>query len=63
MNFQKNAKILIEAGRGRKRGDKMGAGPNGFCICPKCGNKEKHITGQPCFKQVCKKCGTKMTRK
>lgn len=36
---------------------------NGFCICPKCGEKIKHIAGIPCSKQKCPKCNTLMIRK
>jgi hypothetical protein len=48
-------------GRGRMGGQKA-AGPDGFCVCPKCGHKAKHIAGQPCFEQKCPKCGTQMVR-
>jgi len=40
-----------------------GKGPEGYCVCPKCGYKEKHQTGTPCYQKKCPKCGTLMTRK
>ncbi len=49
------------SGRGRMGGSKA-AGPDGFCVCPKCGHKVKHVVGQPCFEQKCPKCGTQMVR-
>ncbi len=48
-------------GPGRMGGPKA-AGPGGFCICPKCGHREPHVAGQPCYEQVCPKCGTPMRR-
>ena len=52
-------------GRGQGRGRMGGpsaAGPDGNCVCPKCGHKEPHIAGQPCNQKTCPKCDTKMTR-
>ena len=54
-------------GRGRGLGGKgrMGgfaAGPIGNCICPKCGYKEPHQIGVPCYQKKCPKCGSPMTR-
>lgn len=46
--------------RGRMGG--VGAGPTGECVCPKCGHKQSHARGQPCYKLKCLKCGTSMTR-
>jgi len=40
-----------------------GAGPEGYCICPKCGYKQKHIRGAPCSTIKCPKCKTNLTRK
>jgi len=48
-------------GRGRRGGSKA-AGPDGYCVCPKCGHKVEHIAGQPCYDQKCPKCGTQMVR-
>ena len=41
----------------------LNAGPNGKCICPKCGHEQTHIRGQPCNQIKCPKCDTMMTRK
>ncbi len=48
-------------GRGRMGGPKA-AGPGGYCICPKCGHREQHVAGQPCYEMACPKCGTRMVR-
>jgi hypothetical protein len=48
-------------GRGWGVGKKPALGPSGNCICPKCGHKEPHTTGERCLDKVCPKCGTKMT--
>ncbi len=58
----------IGLGRGRNSGGrglsggKFAAGPNGNCVCPKCGYKETHQLGQPCYKKKCPKCKSPMTR-
>ena len=49
-------------GFGRMSGNKAGAGPSGFCVCPSCGYKVKHTRGQPCYNKKCLKCGLTMTR-
>ncbi|MBE7558462.1 hypothetical protein HS125_05800 [bacterium] len=52
-----------QAGQGAGRmGGPLEAGPNGFCVCPKCGYSEPHVGGQPCFAQRCPQCGANMTR-
>jgi len=49
-------------GRGLGGGNKSGAGPAGYCVCPKCGHKSKHQVGQRCMDITCPKCGTPMIR-
>lgn len=50
-------------GRGPGRmGGSQAAGPGGYCVCPSCGHREKHVVGQPCYRKQCPECGTKMTR-
>ncbi|MBL7162858.1 MAG: hypothetical protein ISS57_09655 [Anaerolineales bacterium] len=48
-------------GAGRKGGPKAG-GPDGFCVCPGCGHKVKHVAGKPCYEQKCPKCAAQMIR-
>jgi len=50
------------AGRGRMGGNRPGAGPSGYCVCPSCGNKVAHQQGVPCYSLECPKCGAKMVR-
>jgi hypothetical protein len=55
------------AGRGGGRGPgRMGgpaaAGPGGYCVCPNCQERVKHIAGVPCYQQKCPKCDTLMVR-
>ena len=55
----------IGQGRGFGGGGRMGrfaAGPSGNCVCPKCGYKERHQTGIPCYQKKCPKCKSPMTR-
>ena len=35
---------------------------DGFCVCPKCGQRLPHELGQPCIKQTCPQCGASMSR-
>jgi predicted Fe-Mo cluster-binding NifX family protein len=48
-------------GRGRMGGPSA-AGPAGVCVCPSCGEKAPHMSGQPCNQVNCAKCGTAMIR-
>ena len=48
-------------GRG-VRGGGFGAGLGGDCISPKCGEREPHQLGSPCYEKKCPKCGEVMTR-
>jgi predicted Fe-Mo cluster-binding NifX family protein len=50
--------------RGQGAGRMGGAaalGPDGFCICPKCGEKVTHVAGKPCMQMLCPKCGVPVT--
>ncbi len=57
-------------GRGARReasgrgfgGGRFAAGPGGKCVCPKCGYKETHTLGKPCYQMKCPKCSSNMTR-
>ena len=48
-------------GRGRMGGS-MAAGPEGYCVCPKCGAKIPHERGVVCTLISCPQCGEKMVR-
>lgn len=37
-------------------------GAEGFCVCPKCEYKSKHIPGTPCQEEKCPRCGSKLLR-
>ncbi len=47
---------------GKRRDSGFGAGPDGCCVCPNCGQKEPHDLGKPCIEKKCPKCGTNMSR-
>lgn len=47
-------------GGGRKGG--RGVGPDGNCVCPKCGYMQAHMRGTPCTQVACPKCGAMMVR-
>ena len=52
-------------GKGRFRElfkEAEGKGPEGYCVCPKCGYKEPHKRGIPCPSIKCPKCGTSLVR-
>ena len=66
-----NFKMAMPRGRGLGRGRGFGgggrmgrfaAGPSGNCVCPKCGYKEAHQIGIPCYQKKCPKCQSPMTR-
>jgi len=40
----------------------QGKGPDGYCVCPKCGYKKGHERGVPCSKIKCPKCGMSLAR-
>jgi len=51
--------------RGRFEGKTEGArgrGPEGYCICPKCGYKIPHERGTPCSTLQCPNCKINLTR-
>jgi predicted DNA-binding protein (UPF0251 family) len=65
MTMPRGRRLGAGRGRGFGNGGRMGrfaAGPNGDCICPKCGYKEAHQRGIPCYQRKCIKCGSFMTR-
>ena len=41
---------------GRRQGD-FGAD---VCVCPKCGYKEPHVKGVPCYSKVCPRCEARL---
>jgi Zn-finger nucleic acid-binding protein len=43
-----------------KRRHEMGA--DGFCICPKCGEKIAHRRGTPCQEERCPRCEVRLLR-
>lgn len=53
--------VAGNAGRRGQRGG-IGAGPVGYCICPKCGEKVSHTAGTPCTSLKCPKCGSTLIR-
>jgi cation diffusion facilitator family transporter len=42
--------------------ESQGKGPNGYCICSKCGYKIEHQKGSPCAKIFCPNCQSKLER-
>jgi len=40
----------------------IGKGPEGFCVCSKCGYKIAHKKETPCSKMDCPKCSIKLER-
>ncbi len=41
----------------------IGKGPNGYCVCPKCGYEVIHHRGVPCSTLHCPKCQSQLERK
>lgn len=50
------------SGGGGRMGGPVSGGPQGECVCPKCGTRVTHDRGTPCTNMKCPKCGTSMTR-
>lgn len=48
-------------GRGRQNLS-VNEGIYDTCECPKCGHREPHDRGMPCFQKQCPKCGSNMIR-
>jgi len=42
--------------------ERIGEGPGGYCVCPKCGYKVSHIKGMPCSSIECPKCKINLNR-
>jgi len=49
-------------GKGHGRMGGISAGPEGYCICPKCRTKVKKQRAKPCTERQCPECGAMMTR-
>jgi len=41
---------------------RLGLGPEGFCFCPKCGFRKRHVAGVPCIEERCPHCGSSLIR-
>ena len=52
-----------QSGQGMGRNQGIAAGPEGKCVCIKCGTEVLHARGTPCTEMKCPKCGAQMTRK
>ncbi len=52
-----------QSGQGLGRNQGIAAGPEGTCICTKCGKELLHKRGIICTPIQCPKCGAPMTRK
>ncbi|MGB4704132.1 MAG: ferredoxin [Candidatus Saccharicenans sp.] len=48
--------------QGQHRVQRLGLGPFGFCLCPKCGHRQPHRPGVPCREERCPNCGTALVR-
>lgn len=49
-------------GQGKNPNTNSRPGPGGYCVCPKCGHREKHVVGERCLDKACPSCGTMMVR-
>ena len=47
---------------GPGRGQGGGMNTSGFCACPQCGHRVEHVKGNPCYEQICPRCGAAMSR-
>lgn len=52
---------IVWRGKGRMPHGR-GKGPEGKCVCSKCGKMIPHERGKPCYEVSCPACGAKMTR-
>jgi divalent metal cation (Fe/Co/Zn/Cd) transporter len=43
--------------------ESQGKGPNGYCVCSKCGYKVEHQKGNPCTNLFCPNCQNKLERR
>lgn len=41
---------------------KLGLGPEGLCVCPKCGFEKAHQPGIPCIQERCPHCHSALVR-
>jgi predicted Fe-Mo cluster-binding NifX family protein len=49
-------------GRSGRMRSRLGKGPVGSCVCPKCGQREPHERGVSCVERKCPSCGAPMIR-
>jgi uncharacterized protein len=59
---KENKAGFLGQGGGKGRIGGFAAGPQGDCICLKCGYKQKHQRAIPCTSMKCPKCSSPMTR-
>ena len=52
----------IGQGQGRGRMGGIAAGPEGYCVCPKCRTKVQKQRARPCTEMQCPECGALMMR-
>lgn len=45
-----------------RTGGSLAAGSFGYCVCPRCGQKEPREGGVPCVERKCSRCGAVMIR-